>query len=309
MGSLGLEISSGKSVISMRFTEFAKKLKGPSVNFTPIGAGAILSACRSGYMFPALFRAAIGSCINSVEELLELVRRVPAGLVSRRDLSKFVNLVLWQFFGPSGKGLVKPAHFGALALEWVSDLPKTSSLLVDNIFDSINTVNMKLQRQKLKESHLPMTTLLVAAVTVTVSKTPFLRVLETLMTFVNPGFWIYFLDAILYPIRFWENFDKLYQGMPIGPEGGYMESLAKLIYLVDNIGTLSVVEFPLTKVETKLRATFLKDILADMNRRHNLAAAHPLHIKWYELQNHYGPESLIGLPDLGIKTPLEDLKR
>lgn len=61
MSSLGVSISLGKSVISNRFTEFAKTLRGPGVNLSPIGAGAVLSATRSAYMFPQLFLASFGN--------------------------------------------------------------------------------------------------------------------------------------------------------------------------------------------------------------------------------------------------------
>lgn len=61
MKSLGVSISLGKSVISNRFTEFAKTLRGPGVNLSPIGAGAVLSATRSAYMFPQLFLASYGN--------------------------------------------------------------------------------------------------------------------------------------------------------------------------------------------------------------------------------------------------------
>lgn len=47
MRNLGLEVNRQKSVESKRFTEFAKRLKGPSVELSPIGAGLILQTLRS----------------------------------------------------------------------------------------------------------------------------------------------------------------------------------------------------------------------------------------------------------------------
>jgi len=61
MKLFGVSISLGKSVISNRFTEFAKTLRGPGCNLSPIGAGAILSATRSAYMLPQLFLASFGN--------------------------------------------------------------------------------------------------------------------------------------------------------------------------------------------------------------------------------------------------------
>jgi hypothetical protein len=299
MNSLGLSISLGKSVISPRFTEFAKRLRGPDVNFTPVGAGAILAACKSGYMFPALIKASIGTAVVSTEDLLDLVKRVPAGLVARRDLSKFVNLVLWQFFGPGGKGQVLPAQFGSMLLEWVSGLPQIASLLVTHISDSIGNVEMRRGREGLKKAHMPMATLLQALATVSVMRVPLFRVLETLMIFVNPGFWVYFREAILVPIKFWEKMDAFHKGIPRLAEPGYLEDLGILKYRIDHNPMLSIVEFPLTKEETKLRATYLSDILKDMNRRHSLSESHVLHQNWYELYEHYGERVNRRWPDLG----------
>jgi len=46
MELLGLEINLSKSVISEKFCEFAKRLKGPNIDITPIGPGLILRFIR-----------------------------------------------------------------------------------------------------------------------------------------------------------------------------------------------------------------------------------------------------------------------
>lgn len=61
MAQLGVSISLGKSVISYSFTEFAKTLRGPGFDISPIGAGAVLGALRSALMFPSLFLASFGN--------------------------------------------------------------------------------------------------------------------------------------------------------------------------------------------------------------------------------------------------------
>jgi len=288
MESLGLTIKEGKSVISHRFTEFAKNLRGPGVNFTPVGAGAILAACRSGYMFPALIKSAMYTAITSTQDLLDLVERVPSGLIAKRNLKKFVNLVLWQFFGPKGVSQVSPVHFGSMLLEWISGLPKTSSMLVEHIYDSIVNVSFKQAYRPVKESsHLPMANLLLAFATVNVMKVPFLRVLETLTMLANPGFWIYFRKALLVEADFWEAREKFFEGIPIVSEEGYIGTCIKLQYVVNHTPELSLVSIPLTKAETKLRATFLRDILKDMKQRYDLSEQHTLHRNWYELDAHY----------------------
>jgi len=49
MKNLGLEIQESKSVNSSIFTEFAKKLRGPSLDLSPIGAGLILYCLRNRF--------------------------------------------------------------------------------------------------------------------------------------------------------------------------------------------------------------------------------------------------------------------
>jgi hypothetical protein len=43
---LGIGVSDGKCIISTEIAEFAKRLTGPKVDFTPLGAGLILQAVR-----------------------------------------------------------------------------------------------------------------------------------------------------------------------------------------------------------------------------------------------------------------------
>lgn len=298
MESLGLTIKAGKSVISKRFTEFAKRLQGPGIDFTPVGAGAILAASRSGYMFPALVRACIGTAVTTSQDIVDLVERVPSGLVARRDLSKFVNLVLWQFFGPTAAARVSPAHFGSMLLEWVSGLPKTSAMLAEYLYDSIMKVRFKDEYTAVKEnSHVPMLNLLLALSTINVTRVPFLRVIETFSMILNPGFWVYFIKAITVHSEFWKRQDEFYENIPRGAEPGYFETIAKLRYVLDNTPATTLISFPLSKAETKLRATFYSKVIQDMNNRFNLSDIHVLHRNWYEL-DHHGIRS--DWPDLSV---------
>lgn len=73
MSTLGLEINSQKSVNSKIFTEFAKRLQGPSIDYSPIGAGLILQTLRSNnycVRFPfELFSKGLVT-LNSIAERL-----------------------------------------------------------------------------------------------------------------------------------------------------------------------------------------------------------------------------------------------
>jgi hypothetical protein len=58
MDLLGVSINLSKSVISDTFCEFAKRLKGPSVEYTPIGPGLILRFIRDRFYIGNVIREA-----------------------------------------------------------------------------------------------------------------------------------------------------------------------------------------------------------------------------------------------------------
>lgn len=285
MKRLGLSISLGKSVISNRFTEFAKRLEGPNdLDLSPIGAGAILSACRSGYMFPALFRSAWHNVILSLQDVLDLSSKIPSGFVAKRDLAMFSNLIIWQFAGKGVPVQVSPSQFGAFAHEWVSGLPAASSMLVTHLFDSIGNVNMRLARANMSRAHLAVSDLLKGCFTVNMMTSPFLRVLETLMTFFNPGFWLYLVKGLTFPITAWEDIEKYYASLPTSEFGsGYFEDIARLRYALENWPDLSVTALPLSKKAAKEGNTYLRAVLKDARTRWEISEQYPLHRNWYEL--------------------------
>jgi len=71
---LGLSINMSKSVISSDFAEFAKVLKGPYVNYTPVGPGLILIYMRDrgylGALVANLFKLGIIRDIHAILNLL-----------------------------------------------------------------------------------------------------------------------------------------------------------------------------------------------------------------------------------------------
>jgi hypothetical protein len=77
MNSLGVSINMSKSVISKNFAEFASRWIGPSLNFTPIGAGLILRTCRDKAYLGALLAEAFktqlfanyGACLKILQKL------------------------------------------------------------------------------------------------------------------------------------------------------------------------------------------------------------------------------------------------
>jgi hypothetical protein len=291
MAALGLEIKLSKSVISTRFTEFAKKLKGPSVNFTPIGPGSILSACRSGYMIPAVFMSAIGSVITNPQEVLDLVDNVPSGIVARRDLGKFTALVLWQMFNAKG---TMTNYVNRLGRDTISLLNlntnvflSTASPVYIHIFDSMTNLYTKEMRALIAASHAPMVSFLNGVLPILVSEGISLRVLETLMKPFNPGFWAYLKDAFIAPILLEEAWINTFETMPNGGPtvwDSYSNYWMCIAHMQSKDRRASILELKFTKSESKAVAKYYKDLMNDMTKRFENSNKYPLNTRWYELE-------------------------
>jgi hypothetical protein len=291
MKLLGLQISMGKSVVSTRFTEFAKKLRGPGIDFSPIGAGAVLSACRSGMMLPQLFLAAIGNVITSPEEILDRLRDFPTGLVNRSQAAGYLSVVLWQLFGPSSPFAKKSVNFGSLigsVLEFVPDIPQ-KGYIFEHVKDSLGNLFMKRIRNQIALSHTPMMYFLMKALPLVVSKSPVMRILEFLMKPFNPGFWIYFWSAFTATHKLNTFLDEHYASYPGYDMDPYWRAKAILEKLSKASPELSVLSLDLTKRQQAERAKFLIDLRKDMKARFELSEqfAWPrgLHTRWYELSD------------------------
>jgi hypothetical protein len=289
MEALGLEIKLGKSVISTRFTEFAKKLKGPNLNFTPIGPGAILSACRSGYMIPAVFMSAIGSIITSPQEVLDLVNKVPSGLVARPFLGKFMSLVLWQLFnakGPMTRYVNRLGRDVTSLLNLNSDMfNHTASPIYVHIFDSMSFLYTKDMRSKIVAAKTPMVTFITNCLPLLVSSSPSLRVLETLIKPINPGFWVYLKEAFIAPIILDDAWTQTFETLPNGGPSNfdsYSNYWSCIRHLADADNRVSILELKFTKSENKMRARYYQDLYNDMKRRYLLSERYTLNRRWYE---------------------------
>jgi hypothetical protein len=284
MSALGLEISMGKSVISNRFTEFAKKLRGPKLNFSPIGAGAVLASCRSGYMFPALIRSALGNVILSPSEVLDRVQDIPSGLVARQDLQKYLNVVLWQLLGPSSP-LAKVQSFSVqpllARLGSVPGLPQ-GGFIFEHVKDSLSNLFTKRIRAQLRVSHLPMVYFLLGSITTRVSGSPFMSLLELLMKPFNPGFWIFFGAAFTASIKLNEHWNKVYDSFPSCEMEPSLRAREIIRILSENSPEVSVLTLNFTKAENKIRANFFRDLMKDMNKRYSFSNQF-MNVNWLEL--------------------------
>jgi hypothetical protein len=284
MSTLGLKISEGKSVISNRFTEFAKKLRGPDVNFSPIGAGAVLASCRSGYMFPALFRSALGNAILSPSEVLDRVHDIPSGLIARKDLQKYMNVVLWQLLGPSSP-LAKVQSFSVqpllARLGNVPGLPQ-GGFIFEHVKDSMTNLFTRRIRAQLRVSHLPMVYFLLGSLTIRVSGSPFMSLLELLMKPFNPGFWIFFEAAFTASIKLNEHWDNVFGSFPSREGEPSLRAREIIRILSENSPEVSVLQLNFSKAENKLRATYFRDLFKDMNKRYSYSNQF-MNVRWLEL--------------------------
>jgi len=74
MEILGVHINSYKTLVSSDFAEFAKKLRGKDIDYTPLGAGLVLRAVRYNYFLPVMYKEAFeNNMIQNFPQLLNLI--------------------------------------------------------------------------------------------------------------------------------------------------------------------------------------------------------------------------------------------
>jgi len=89
MKSLGLDISVGKSVISTKFTEFAKRLRGCHYDISPLGPGLILQCLRNRYYICILiFELLRRGLLHEYEVFPKLLSAIP------RCYSRYLSLII-----------------------------------------------------------------------------------------------------------------------------------------------------------------------------------------------------------------------
>lgn len=77
METLGVGISLGKSVSGKTFTEFAKLLRGPGVDISPIGPGLILRSIRDKFYIVRLVSELIDMNLVRFHEVVDKVMMAP----------------------------------------------------------------------------------------------------------------------------------------------------------------------------------------------------------------------------------------
>nr|QIR30276.1 RNA-dependent RNA polymerase [Plasmopara viticola lesion associated mitovirus 53] len=96
MESLGVDINLSKSVISNRFTEFAKTWVGKGVNLSPLGPGLILQALRHRFFIPKLFLEAIDMRLIPLSEPLKFLEKLPKSIMTGKSIQIILGSLLMR---------------------------------------------------------------------------------------------------------------------------------------------------------------------------------------------------------------------
>jgi hypothetical protein len=95
MKHLGVSISFNKSIISEKFVEFAKTLRGPDLNYTPLGSGVILRFLRDGNYIGAIMSELIKTqYYKHYSACLKFLDRLDSDPMFSHELKKFKDLGL-----------------------------------------------------------------------------------------------------------------------------------------------------------------------------------------------------------------------
>nr|WMI40077.1 MAG: RNA-dependent RNA polymerase [Rhizoctonia cerealis duamitovirus] len=263
MSLLGLDISMGKSVVSYKLTEFAKRLAGPGVEVTPLGAGLIVSALRSHYMVPALCATAISNLCYSPNEVLDLLRNIPGGLYNKRLIQEICLNSVWQSF-------LNNTWFKEISLLNVKTLNRYSNFFAADALNFphklVGALSAGLMREievQKENAHEAMTNFLLEALSLLASRTWPLRLLELLMKPFNPGFWMYLRDSLDLPLRLDERFEEI---LAKKREIGVENVLEQIFYLQSIEGRLSVMDIAKMKPQkAKIAMRFFKELQRRMS--------------------------------------------
>jgi len=265
MEGLGLKISTGKSIISYRFTEFAKTLKGPGLDITPLGPGLIVGSVRSHYMVPALLAVAIQRFMYSPQEVLDLLKSIPGGLFNRRLIQEICLNSVWQSF-LNNTWLKELSRLNVKTLNRYSSFFATDVLQFPYKLADAMLAKMYRELEVQKENaHEAMTNFLLEGLSLLAARAVPLRVLEILMKPFNPGFWVYMLDSLDLPIRIEQRYEEIRKGFyGIGTEN----VVEQILFLQRSDPRLSVKDIAKMKpAQAKIAMRFFKELQTSMEWR------------------------------------------
>nr|AWY10970.1 RNA-dependent RNA polymerase [Sclerotinia sclerotiorum mitovirus 7-A2] len=187
MNDLGLDINPYKSINSSEFMEFAKRLMGPNLDYTPFGPGLILQSIRNRNIVSSVLREAISVKIINFCDVVSICSSSP------RFIKVKMEHVLWNFFSKVIRE--KPNLSNAFAIDMYSMALWNSGEA--NHYDIIE-VSIKIAREQFSSLN-PSKDFLYFIKNFYKSsmvRDPRYIVFDTIFSIFSPGFWFYILQFI-----------------------------------------------------------------------------------------------------------------
>jgi len=179
MKILGVSINLSKSIVSSEFAEFAKVWRGPNIDITPIGPGLILRTVRSEPYKGVL----LGEAVK-----LHLIESLPQLLTLIRDLKEPL-LALWSTLGLGGANGENQVDVGTIT--WGLSSTPDPKLFLYCLGNSLKQNFLNEWRESKLKNEIECEAFYRNWWKTYSSSHWSLRVLESLLKLVGPGFWIY----------------------------------------------------------------------------------------------------------------------
>nr|AHF48628.1 RNA-dependent RNA polymerase [Sclerotinia sclerotiorum mitovirus 12] len=187
MNDLGLEINPYKSINSVEFMEFAKRLIGPNLDYTPFGPGLVLQSIRNRGIVSSVLREAISAKIINFCDVVSICSSSP------RFIKVKAELVLWNFFSKVLRE--KPNLSNAFAIDMYSMALWNSGEA--NHYDIIEvSVKIALEQFSTVNPRRDFIFFMKNFYKSSMVRDPRYIVFDTIFSIFSPGFWFYILQFI-----------------------------------------------------------------------------------------------------------------
>lgn len=214
MKHLGVSINLSKSVISDKFVEFAKVLRGPGIEFTPLGPGVILRFLRDGNYIGAVLAELLktryykhySACLKFLDSLID-----------DKKLKSFRSLGLWSIFGLKGAmwklmpgdvtpfrwAIVRALISASLRVEPVVQQAVLTGGMIEgydevirlDLYRSLKAFYLQRIKENFGKIYNSFVSLLIMS-TYSTTRYWLLGYFEILSRWFTPGIWVYLVDLL-----------------------------------------------------------------------------------------------------------------
>lgn len=200
MESLGVSINDSKSLVSNHFSEFAKKLRGPKIDYTPLGPGLLVQTIRNNYCLGKCLLELMGFFPFSLDALKVLLKDRPSFLKAKSFET------IWQVLFTGICSIEWRIDVGTIILYLNSfELNPTSDLL--SILNELTFKTEKALRDRNEKMGRNFRFFTNNWYKTFVSTRSYLWILESMMLIVSPGFWQYLLPFLMgHDDKYWTNY-------------------------------------------------------------------------------------------------------